>query len=74
VAYADINNDGEITNEDGPTWVAEYQSSLWIERTRGMERFRLEPIDLRSCRFKVVDFVDITLRSSYGMLNKSVEC
>ena len=74
VAYADINNDGQITNEDQT-----YLGSGLPDFNFGLN-FRAEwkGIDLSvfafgTAGFKAVDFVDVTLRSSYGALNKSVD-
>ncbi len=74
VRYADINNDGEITTDD--------QQIIG----RGMAKiqfgfnFRLEykGFDLTVSTYgaaghKVLDYVDMTLRSSYGVTNKSAD-
>ncbi len=73
VAYADINNDGEITNED-----QQFLGSGLPKVHFGLN-FRAEwnGFDLSistygAAGFKAVDFVDVTLRSSYGALNKDV--
>ena len=74
VAYADINNDGEITNEDQT-----FLGSGLPKVNFGLNaRFEWRGVDLSvstygAAGFKVVDFVDVTLQSSYGMLNKSVD-
>ena len=74
VAYADINNDGQITNEDQT-----YLGSGLPDVNYGLNlRAEWKGIDLSiftfgAAGFKAVDFVDVTLRSSYGALNKSVE-
>lgn len=74
VAYADINNDGQITNLDQA-----YLGSGLPDFNYGVNiRAEWKGIDLSiftfgAGGFQVVDFVDVTLRSSYGALNKSVE-
>jgi len=74
VAYADINNDGEITNEDR-TYLGSGIPKVHFGLSARVEwkGFDLSLSTYGAAGFKVVDFVDITLRSSYGMLNKSVE-
>src|SRR5690554_2013887 len=74
VIYADLNNDGEITNEDQT-----YLGSGIPDFNFGMNArvewngFDLSVAAYGAAGFEVVDFVDVTLRSSYGTLNKSVE-
>ena len=74
VAYADINNDGQITNEDQT-----FLGSGLPDVNYGLNiRAEWKGIDLSifafgAAGFKAVDFVDLTLRGSYGALNKSVE-
>jgi TonB-linked SusC/RagA family outer membrane protein len=74
VAYADINNDGEITNED-----QQFLGSGLPDVNFGLDaRIEWKGFDLSistfgAAGFKAVDFVDVTLRSSYGSLNKSVD-
>ncbi|MEQ9303670.1 MAG: SusC/RagA family TonB-linked outer membrane protein, partial [Marinoscillum sp.] len=74
VAYADINNDGTINNLDQT-----FLGSGLPDVTFGLNaRAQWKGIDLSlmtfgAVGFKAVDFVDVTLRSSYGALNKSVE-
>lgn len=74
VAYADINNDGQITNEDQT-----YLGSGLPDVNYGLNiRAEWKGIDLSimtfgAAGFQAVDFVDVTLRSSYGALNKSVD-
>jgi TonB-dependent starch-binding outer membrane protein SusC len=73
-AYADLNNDGQITNLDQT-----YLGSGLPDVNYGLNiRAQWKGIDLSiftfgAAGFKAVDFVDVTLRSSYGALNKSVE-
>lgn len=74
VAYADLNNDGEITNED-QTFLGSGIPKIHFGLNARLE---WRGIDLSvstygAAGFKVVDFVDVTLQSSYGMLNKSVD-
>ena len=74
VAYADLNNDGEITNLDQT-----YLGSGLPDVTFGLNaRAEWKGLDLSvmmfgAAGFQAVDFVDVTLRSSYGALNKSVD-
>lgn len=74
VIYADLNNDGEITNAD-----QEYLGSGLAKVHYGLNvRAEWKGLDLSvstygAAGFKAVDFVDVTLRSSYGALNKSVD-
>lgn len=73
VAYADINNDGEITNED-QTYLGSGIPDVHFGFNARVEwkGFDLSISTYGAAGFKVVDFVDVTLRSSYGTLNKSV--
>ncbi len=74
VAYADINNDGQITNED-----QNFLSSGLPKVNFGLNaRAEWRGIDVNlfafgAAGFRAVDFVDMTLHSSYGALNKSVD-
>lgn len=74
VAYADINLDGEITNED-----QKYLGSGLPKLNYGLNvRTEWKGLDLSistygAAGFKAVDFVDVTLHNSYGALNKSVD-
>jgi TonB-linked SusC/RagA family outer membrane protein len=74
VAYADLNNDGEITNED-----QKFLGSGLPDVNYGLNaRVEWNGFDLSistygAAGFKVVDFVDVTLHGSYGALNKSVD-
>lgn len=74
VAYADINNDGEITNLD-----QEYlgggipKVSYGLNVRAEWKGFDLSAFAFGAAGFNAVDFVDVTLRSSYGALNKSTE-
>jgi TonB-dependent starch-binding outer membrane protein SusC len=74
VAYADLNNDGEITNED-----QEFLGSGIAKIHYGLNaRVEWKGFDLSistygAAGFKAVDFVDVTLHSTYGALNKSVD-
>ncbi|RAV97976.1 SusC/RagA family TonB-linked outer membrane protein [Pseudochryseolinea flava] len=73
-AYADLNNDGEITNLD-----QEYLGSGLPSMSYGFnihaewKGFDLTVFGTGVTGFRVVDFVDMTLRSSYGALNKSTD-
>ena len=74
VAYADLNLDGEITNED-----QKYLGSGLPKFNYGLNaRAEWKGLDLSistygAAGFKAVDFVDVTLHNSYGALNKSVD-
>jgi TonB-linked SusC/RagA family outer membrane protein len=74
VAYADLNNDGEITNED-----QQFLGSGLAKVNYGLNvRVEWKGLDLSistygAAGFKAVDFVDVTLHSSYGALNKSID-
>lgn len=74
VAYKDINNDGEITADDQDfigSGMPKFQFGL-------SARFEYKGFDLSistfgAAGFQLLDFVDMTLRSSYGMTNRSVD-
>ncbi|PIB37395.1 SusC/RagA family protein [Reichenbachiella sp. 5M10] len=74
VAYADLNNDGEITNEDQTflgSGLPKYNFGLNARAAwKGLD---LSIMTYGAAGFKAVDFVDLTLRGSYGALNKSTE-
>lgn len=73
VAYADIDNDGTITNLDQA-----FIGSGLPDVTFGLNAqaewkgFDLSIMTFGAAGFQAVDFVDVTLRSSYGALNKDV--
>lgn len=73
VAYADLNNDGEITNED-QAYLGSGIPKVHFGLNARLEwkGFDLSIATYGAAGFKVVDFVDVTLRSSYGILNKNV--
>lgn len=74
VIYADLNNDGEITNAD-----QKFLGSGIAKIHYGLNaRVEWKGIDLSistygAANFNAVDFVDVTLNSSYGALNRSVD-
>lgn len=72
--YADLNDDGEITNEDR-TYLGSGIPDINFGFNARVEwnGFDLSVATYGAAGFKVVDFVDVTLRSSYGTLNKSRE-
>ena len=74
VAYADLNGDGEITNED-QTFLGSGIPKVHFGLNARVEwkGFDLSLSTYGAAGFKVVDFVDLTLHSSYGTLNKSVD-
>lgn len=74
VAYADLNNDGEITNEDQKflgSGIAKIHYGLNVRAE--WKGFDLSISTYGAANFKAVDFVDVTLHSSYSALNKSVD-
>ncbi len=73
-AYADLNNDGEITNEDQKFLGSglpkiHYGFNISAE----WKGFDLNISTYGAAGFKAVDFVDLTLHGSYGALNKSAD-
>jgi TonB-linked SusC/RagA family outer membrane protein len=74
VAYADLNNDGEITNED-QAFLGSGIPKVHFGLNARLEwkGFDLSLSTYGAAGFKAVDFVDVTLHSSYGMLNKSAD-
>ncbi|WP_321347725.1 TonB-dependent receptor [uncultured Draconibacterium sp.] len=74
VAYADINNDGEITNED-QTYLGSGLPDINFGFNARAEwnGFDLSISTHGAAGFKAVDFVGVTLSSSYGMLNKTTD-
>jgi TonB-linked SusC/RagA family outer membrane protein len=74
VAYADLNNDGEITNEDQTFLGSGLPKVNYGLNVRAQWKgFDLSVFTFGAAGFKAVDFVDLTLHSSYGALNKSVD-
>lgn len=73
-AYADVNNDGEITNED-QTFLGSGipKVNYGLNARADWKGFDLSIFTFGAAGFKAVDFVDMTLHSSYGALNKSVD-
>jgi TonB-linked SusC/RagA family outer membrane protein len=74
VKYADLNNDGEITNADQKflgSGIAKVHYGL--NARAEWKGFDLSISTYGAAGFKAVDFVDVTLHSSYGALNKSVD-
>jgi TonB-linked SusC/RagA family outer membrane protein len=74
IAYADLNNDGEITNEDQTflgSGIPDIQYGLNVRAE--WKGFDLSIATFGAAGFKAVDFVDLTLHGSYGALNKSVD-
>jgi hypothetical protein len=74
VAYADLNNDGEITNAD-QTYLGSGlpKVNFGFNISAGWKGFDLSLFATGAAGFKAVDFVDVTLHGSYGALNKSVD-
>jgi TonB-dependent starch-binding outer membrane protein SusC len=74
IIYADLNNDGEITNADRQYLGSGLPKIIFGFYTRAeWKGFDASISTSGAAGFKAVDFVDLTLRSSYGALNKSVE-
>ncbi|MBN2806571.1 MAG: TonB-dependent receptor [Prolixibacteraceae bacterium] len=74
VIYADLNNDGEITNLDQDFLGSGLPKVHFGLNVRAeWKGFDLNIAAFGAAGFKAVDFVDVTLRSSYGALNKDVE-
>jgi TonB-linked SusC/RagA family outer membrane protein len=74
VIYADLNNDGEITNADQQflgSGIAKVHYGL--NARAEWKGFDLSISTYGAAGFKAVDFVDMALHSSYGALNKSVD-
>jgi TonB-linked SusC/RagA family outer membrane protein len=74
IKYADLNNDGEITNQDQTflgSGIAKIHYGFNIRAE--WKGFDLSIATYGAAKFKAVDFVDLTLRGSYGALNKSVD-
>lgn len=72
VAYADLNNDGEITNEDQTYLGSGLPNAYFGLNARvAWKGFDLSIATNGASGFKAVDFVDLTLSSSYGALNKN---
>jgi len=73
-AYADLNNDGEITNLDQKFLGSGLPKVSYGFNVRAeWKGFDLSIFAFGAAGFKAVDFVDVTLRGSYGALNKSVD-
>ncbi len=74
VAYKDIDNDGEITSKDQQiigSGMPKVQFGLSFRLE--YKGFDLSVSTYGAAGFQVIDFVDMVLRSSYGITNKSVE-
>lgn len=74
VIYADLTNDGEITNADQQFLGSGMPKFHYGLNARAeWKGFDLSISTYGAANFKAVDFVDVTLHSSYGALNKSVD-
>ena len=72
VAYSDLNLDGEITNEDQQFLGSGLPKMHYGLNARAeWKGFDVSISTYGAAGFKAVDFVDLTLHSSYGSLNKS---
>ncbi len=74
IKYADLNNDGTITSDD-QTWLGSGlpKVSFGLNARAEYRGFDLSIATNGAAGFKAVDFVDVTLNSSYGALNKSID-
>jgi len=74
VAYADVNNDGQITDAD-QTFIGSGMPKVNFGLSVRLEYkgFDLSVSTFGAAKFCVLDFVDMALRSSYGITNKSVD-
>ncbi len=74
VAYKDVNNDGQITADD-QTFIGSGMSKVQFGLSARFEYkgFDLSVSTFGAAGYKLLDFVDMTLRSSYGMTNRSVD-
>ncbi len=74
VAYKDIDGDGEITTADQTilgSGMSKFQFGLSFRLE--YKGFYLNVATFGAAGYQVLDFVDMTIRSSYGAMNKSVE-
>ncbi len=72
VAYADLNNDGKITDADQKFLGSGLPKiNFGLSGNISWKGFNLSISTYGAAMFKAVDFVGETLRGSYGMLNKS---
>ncbi|MDP4272052.1 MAG: TonB-dependent receptor, partial [Bacteroidota bacterium] len=74
VKYADLNNDGKITDLDR-TYLGSGipKVNFGLNLRAEYKGFDLSVSTYGAAGFKAVDFVDMTLHSSYGALNKSID-
>ncbi len=74
VAYKDVNNDGQITADD-QTFIGSGMSKVQFGLSARFEYkgFDLSVSTFGAAGYQLLDFVDMTLRSSYGMTNRSVD-
>ena len=74
VAYKDVNNDGEITADDRTvlgSGMSKFQFGLSFRLE--YKGFDLNVSTYGAAGYQVADFVDMALRSSYSITNKSVD-
>jgi TonB-linked SusC/RagA family outer membrane protein len=74
VAYKDVNNDGQITADD-QTFIGSGMPKVQFGLSARFEYkgFDLSVSTFGAAGYQLLDFVDLTLRSSYGMTNRSVD-
>jgi TonB-linked SusC/RagA family outer membrane protein len=75
VKYKDVNNDGEITLAGDQTFLGSGLAKIHygLNVRAEWKGFDLSVATYGAANFNAVDFVDVTLRGSYGALNKSVD-
>ncbi|MCW0483010.1 SusC/RagA family TonB-linked outer membrane protein [Gaoshiqia sediminis] len=75
VKYKDVNNDGTITLEGDQTFLGSGLAKIHygLNLRAEYKGFDLSVSTYGAAKFKAVDFLDVTLRGSYGALNKSVD-
>ncbi|HAN00386.1 MAG TPA: SusC/RagA family protein [Marinilabiliales bacterium] len=75
IRYKDVNNDGQITLEGDRTILGSGLAKIHYGLNLRAEwrGFDLSISTYGAAKFKAVDFVDLTLHSSYRTLNKSVD-
>ncbi len=74
VAYKDVNNDGQITSDD-QTFIGSGMPKVQFGLSFRLEykNFDLSVSTFGAGGHQLLDFVDLTLRSSYGMTNRSAD-
>ncbi len=75
VRYKDVNNDGTITLEGDQTFLGSGLAKIHygLNIRAEYKGFDVSVSTYGAAKFNAVDFVDVTLRGSYGALNKSTD-